>query len=148
MYEKLKELSDARAEYIELFKSVLETLIDSKLVKEVTSDNVQMDLEFYSRKSKELFDKIEKLKLEADLESEDNSIRILFESGLIKKINTPIISNPALIILKELMYKYMENGCSKTILTKEHYQKIIRGVHFLEKIEKRKNRTKPEEIGL
>ena len=128
MYEKLKELSDARAKYVELFKNVLETLLESKLVKEITSDNVQIDLEVYARKSKELFDKIEKLKLEAEIESEDNSIRILYEKGLIKKIDIPTRKNPPLEILKELMYKYMENGSSKTTLTKEHYTKIIRNI--------------------
>ena len=146
MYEKLKALSDARAEYIELFRSVLETLIDNKVLKNMTPDNVLVDLEFYSIKSKELFEKIEKLKLEAEIECEDDSIRILFEKGLIKKINIPKRNNPPLEILKNLMLRYMEKG-SDTILTKDDYQKIIHAVHILERAERKKHNIEPE-IGL
>jgi hypothetical protein len=147
MYERLKELSDARAEYIELFKTVLETLVDNKVLKSMTPDNVLIDLECYSIKSKELFEKIEKLKLEAEIEAEDNGIRILFEKGLIKKVETLTKKNIPLEILKELMFEYMQNGCD-TIITKEHYQKIIRAVHILERAEKRKKRNEPQQIGL
>ncbi len=146
MYEKLKALSDARAEYIELFKNVLETLLINHLVEDTTITNVQVDLEVYGRKSKELYDKIEKLKIEAEIESEDNSIRILYEVGLIKKVNIFTRNNLALVILKELMFRYIENG-DKTILTKEDYKKIIKAVHFLERTEKKKHRTEPQ-IGL